>query len=563
MLDVFARGPFDAAFYLETYPDVAESGMDPRDHYLNFGRVEGRVANAAELCASEREPFDTDFYLKSNPDVAGAGIDPYDHYIRFGKEEGRLPYPQPPASSIVDPSAKDQVIASYPKFDAKFYFEAFPDVAASGASAFEHYLKYGRYERRVTHGVDLNEQWLDGAIDSLRSTILVVSHDASRTGAPVLAWNICRKLAERFNVVTVLLAGGPLVDDFRDTCAQTIVLPEPEMRHPLVLEHLIRDITARLDLRLAIVNSIESRMAVEPFAERDCQVLLLVHEYASYTPSWSSVVSAINCATAVVFSAQSVRHDADQEETRDALASSVVLRQGKSFIPLYRATDNSHDESAQGRTADRDSERSVDAFDQVANLLNKASPRPRLILGAGTVQFRKGVDLFIATAAEFLVARPADDVLFVWVGDDPELDLSYTACLRAQLRDPRLKGRVLLLKSTGQLEKLYPLADIFYLPSRLDPLPNVAIDAMTAGLPIICFDGTGGIPEILADSRHKEASIASFSSTVAASGMIADLLDDSELRKQVGSENQLIAERTFNMDMYVNRLVHLLDQTAI
>ena len=33
---------FDAAYYLMVYGDVAEAGMDPIDHYLRFGRAEGR-----------------------------------------------------------------------------------------------------------------------------------------------------------------------------------------------------------------------------------------------------------------------------------------------------------------------------------------------------------------------------------------------------------------------------------------------------------------------------------------------------------------------------------------
>ena len=34
---------FDSLFYLETYPDVARSGVNPLDHYQKFGRAEGRL----------------------------------------------------------------------------------------------------------------------------------------------------------------------------------------------------------------------------------------------------------------------------------------------------------------------------------------------------------------------------------------------------------------------------------------------------------------------------------------------------------------------------------------
>lgn len=35
--------------------------------------------------------FDAPFYLATNPDVAAAGVDPLQHYLRFGRAEGRLP----------------------------------------------------------------------------------------------------------------------------------------------------------------------------------------------------------------------------------------------------------------------------------------------------------------------------------------------------------------------------------------------------------------------------------------------------------------------------------------
>ena len=35
--------------------------------------------------------FDKKFYLDSNPDVSKAKLDPYKHYLEYGKLEGRLP----------------------------------------------------------------------------------------------------------------------------------------------------------------------------------------------------------------------------------------------------------------------------------------------------------------------------------------------------------------------------------------------------------------------------------------------------------------------------------------
>jgi chromosome segregation ATPase len=73
-------GLFDQQWYLSRYPDVAAAGVDPTEHYLQFGAAEGRNPSAK---------FDTVYYLQSNPDVAAAGVNPLLHYIQFGISEGR------------------------------------------------------------------------------------------------------------------------------------------------------------------------------------------------------------------------------------------------------------------------------------------------------------------------------------------------------------------------------------------------------------------------------------------------------------------------------------------
>ena len=73
---------FDANWYLEQYPDVAEHGLDPAEHYFHFGVSEGRDPGP---------DFDTIWYMKTYPDVSETGFNPLVHYVKYGKEEGRRP----------------------------------------------------------------------------------------------------------------------------------------------------------------------------------------------------------------------------------------------------------------------------------------------------------------------------------------------------------------------------------------------------------------------------------------------------------------------------------------
>jgi hypothetical protein len=87
--------PFDEAFYLTTYDDVAQAhGVgtigDLHAHFIEVGFFEGRLGADPEV--------DSRYYLATYPDVgraiAGGAIGSADdHYLQRGAAEGRAPNP--------------------------------------------------------------------------------------------------------------------------------------------------------------------------------------------------------------------------------------------------------------------------------------------------------------------------------------------------------------------------------------------------------------------------------------------------------------------------------------
>lgn len=73
-------GLFDAEWYLRTYPDVREAGLDPALHFLAHGAAEKR--NPGPF-------FDTEHYLHLYPDITDHGLNPLLHYIVSGRAEQR------------------------------------------------------------------------------------------------------------------------------------------------------------------------------------------------------------------------------------------------------------------------------------------------------------------------------------------------------------------------------------------------------------------------------------------------------------------------------------------
>ena len=75
-----SSGLFDSEYYLKKYPDVAKSKVDPVEHYLECGGIEGRRPSPS---------FDGIGYLRSNPDVEAAGVNPIVHWLQYGRTENR------------------------------------------------------------------------------------------------------------------------------------------------------------------------------------------------------------------------------------------------------------------------------------------------------------------------------------------------------------------------------------------------------------------------------------------------------------------------------------------
>jgi GalNAc-alpha-(1->4)-GalNAc-alpha-(1->3)-diNAcBac-PP-undecaprenol alpha-1,4-N-acetyl-D-galactosaminyltransferase len=126
--------------------------------------------------------------------------------------------------------------------------------------------------------------------------------------------------------------------------------------------------------------------------------------------------------------------------------------------------------------------------------IDVSSPRKYLV-GMGRLTYLKGFDLLVSAFAN-LADRFSDWDLII-IGD------GGLRCELEELRD-RL-GLAQRVQLTGQLHHPFSLlkqADLFALPSRSEGFPNVLIEAMACGLPVIAADCASGPSELVRDGEN-------------------------------------------------------------
>lgn len=428
-----------------------------------------------------------------------------------------------------------------PDFDEAFYLLNYPDIGPSGMDPYQHFVQFGRSEGRLGAKPTVNA--INGCIpvDASRDTILVVSHEASTTGAPILSLNLVRGFQKTYNVVTLLLGGGPLMEAFREACVQ-IVGPVVPRHNACLVNETIAQLVEMHDFKFAIVNSIESALALEPLARASIPAVTMIHEFATYTRPRSAFKQAFFWASEVVFSTQLTYED---------VVTQYPQLRGRAcrFLPQGRCTLLAEPMGREAFEAELAEIRAV--------LRPPGMPDDTVvIIGIGAVQIRKGVELFIECAAKVVQLAPDASIRFVWIGSgfDPGHHTEYSSCLADQIQRAGLQQHVHFMDNTPLVEEVYNMSDMLLLTSRLDPLPGVAIEAMSHRLPVVCFDRTTGIADVLALHGMAQECVVPYLDTSAMASRVVDFVRSDERRENVGSELEPIARDYFDMDRYVRSL---------
>ena len=348
---------------------------------------------------------------------------------------------------------------------------------------------------------------------------LFITHESSRTGAPIVLLQLVQWLKNNKPQVQcdmLSLMSGPLDEDF-ETAVHSYFKKEKtkvpkswggRIKRKLFKPKSIIDIVAANDYELIYANTVISlATAIEIKKQQTAKTKLICHVH-----ELSVVIQT------------KIKNFKEQIHQADKIiaASNAVL---ENLISNYGVTNKKVN--------------IIYEFSNITKLHDKRNIKDKedfVVGGAGTVNWRKGPDVFIQVARYLTKMYPSKNIKFKWVGFiSPQDQIIYNE----DLRKLGLSEKVDFVGEHSNPLEHYQQFDVFLLSSREDPFPLVAIEIAQLAIPIICFEGASGTIEILTQGGGV---IVPYLDTEAMAEAIIRYYDSSELKEKDGK----IAQNNFS-----------------
>ena len=455
--------------------------------------------NAISLIQSS-SLFDSEWYYDHYTEVKAEGIDPVVHYLLMGWKKMYNPGPEFCSASYIESKSghwdwSQNPLVHYELVGRPSHANPSPtwdEISSLFHARFDHEETQQKGVENFNHS-SLNDRFP-------LETILFIGHDASGTGAPRVLLNILRWLDRNTNLrlFLILLDGGPLVDSYKEVAQVWCLHPSVD---PCIQS--IRSFCPEPDLIYG--NTVIAAKIYPKLIEMEVPIITHVHEMEYVL---LRVIS------------RSIRNILLRDSSWIIAASEPVAE---------NLVKNHHYNSSHITVIYDFIELSVEDIPDHTSFSVKGERKKKIVLGCGRGSWRKGIDLFVDVANKVIHSRNEQDVYFIWVGE-----IINERLLRDPLRLAAQYGIERHLIFTGYTpypRTYFSTADIFLLPSREDPFPLVALEACEQGLPIICFDKSGGMPEFI---RTGPGVVVPFEDADAMAEEILSLLSDDQRRIALG-----------------------------
>ncbi|MBJ6119796.1 glycosyltransferase family 4 protein [Pontibacter sp. BT310] len=318
--------------------------------------------------------------------------------------------------------------------------------------------------------------------------VLFISHNASRSGAPLMLYNCIKwlKIRQLIDPYILLIDGGSLENDFSclgptfiwngfhkttnwlDRAVGFISLNQKKKRHILKLKKYLEV----QGFKLVYSNSIvANKVAYELGKTISCPFLSHVHEMSfsanHFYKSFLLQEYIENFDHFISVSQQSLK----------LLTEELGVDESKiTVIPPFYS-----DIVKLNSTIIIDKENIKIGF-------------------SGYAGWRKGIDLFTPLLAVCNNKFDLHNIEFIWIG---EINEETKERILYDLKILNIVSKVSFPGYITNPHEYMALLDVFVLLSREDPFPIACLEAASNNVPLICFEASGGIPDLIEDDAGK------------------------------------------------------------
>ncbi|KMQ63673.1 hypothetical protein ACM40_02425 [Chryseobacterium sp. BLS98] len=385
--------------------------------------------------------------------------------------------------------------------------------------------------------------------------ILLISHEASLSGAPILVLSLLKKLKQQrkdFTIDVLLLRPGQLYEDFAKLSDNKILVanhfnqslsfvnrnfkklqnaffPKQESK-----EQQIEKVTGKLlqnNYDLVYANTAETLEWTIPFYKKNIPTIVAIHELtfgmeSSYPKDF--ILKNISNVSMIIAGSNAVADNLINRYNADPKKVTAI----HSFV----------DEKLE---IQKDKQ-------QIKKELNITGSD--IILGiASSQELRKGTDL-----VPLLVKKISDkaDINFKFINLGGSSKSGPVKCSKIDAEKLGVEDKIIYVDHNKTPNDYINIFDIFLLLSREDPFPLVMLTAAKLHKPIVAFEKSGGAVEFL---ENGHGILAPYLDLDTMANEVIKLMKDSGLRETYGESINKRLENEYSDKELTNKIFTLID----
>lgn len=384
--------------------------------------------------------------------------------------------------------------------------------------------------------------------------ILFISHEASLSGAPVLALQILKMLSQvrsNYTIDVLLIRGGALYEDFAKISNEITVANNQLYSLSFVKRNLkrvqsilfknkenntnkitkITDVLLPKNYDLVYGNTMESLQWTLPFFYKKIPTIVAIHELTFGVESTypkAFVLENINNTTKIIAGSQ-------------AVADNLIKRYNAKVDQVEVIHSFVEDNMIISR----------EPVDIKKELHIK---QDELIVGiASSQELRKGTEL-IPMLVQKIKQKTTLPFKFVNLGGT--LQSGTVRCAKIDAENLEVSEDLLFVEHKKNSNDYINIYDVFVLMSREDPFPLVMLTAAKLKKPIVAFEKSGGAVEFL---NNDCGLLASYLDLDDMATKIVHLLDNENLRKQYGEKINQKLQADFSEKKLTAKILTVID----